>query len=90
MKMRKKMIPFLLILAVILSAIGVVYSKHVHRQLFFDLQSLQEERDQLEIEWGQLQLEQGVHSSHSEVERIARNKLDMVPPSASSVVFIKP
>lgn len=80
----------LLMLTVLLSAIGVVYSKHTHRQLFFKLQSLQESGDQLEVEWGQLQLEQGARSSHSEVERIARNKLDMVSPSTETVVFIKP
>ncbi len=86
----RKLTLFSLGIVVIVSAIGVVYSKHTHRQLFFQLQSLQEERDQLEVEWGQLQLEQGVYSAHSEVERIARNQLNMVPPSTNSVVFIKP
>ncbi len=85
-----KVLLFILSLVAILSAIGVVYSKHTHRQLFFELQSLQKEWDQLEIEWGKLQLEQGSHSAHSEVEKIARNRLDMVQPSTQSMVFIKP
>ncbi|MFM1890942.1 MAG: Cell division protein FtsL, partial [Pseudomonadota bacterium] len=45
-----------LTLAVLSSAIAVVHSKYQSRQLFVDLQELREMRDQVDIEWGQLQL----------------------------------
>ena len=40
------------------SAVGVVWSKHEARSLFIELQGLKAERDALDIEWGQLKLEQ--------------------------------
>ena len=48
----------LLLLAVVLSGLAVVYSRHEHRQLFVQLSQLEKERDELNIEFGRLQLEQ--------------------------------
>ena len=48
----------LLALANVISAIGVVHARHRHRQLFVDLTKLEKARDELNIEFGRLQLEQ--------------------------------
>ena len=52
-------------LALMVSALGVVYAKHEARSRFVELQRLTKERDNLDIEWGQLQLEQSAWSTHA-------------------------
>ena len=81
---------FILLLLVIASSVGVVYAKHQGRKQFIELQSLAAERDRMDVEWGQLQLEQGTLSTHGQIERAARDRLGMVIPAAGSLVMIKP
>jgi len=47
-----------LALIVLASSLGVVYAKHQSRKLFVELDILKKERDEMNVEWGQLQLEQ--------------------------------
>jgi cell division protein FtsL len=57
--------------------------------LFVELQQLEKERDELNVEWGRLQLEQGAWSAHGRVEQIAREKLSMrIPSSANTVIYV--
>ncbi|MBV8805007.1 MAG: cell division protein FtsL [Sinobacteraceae bacterium] len=53
------------------SAAAAVYIKHRSRQMFVELERLDTGRDNLQIEWGQLQLEQSAWSTHAFVERVA-------------------
>ncbi len=78
---------FVLVLA---SAIMLVYSKHQSRKLFVELQQLKYQVDDLNTEWGQLQLEQSAWSGHGRIERVARTRLSMVTPEPGEVVFIEP
>jgi cell division protein FtsL len=80
----------LLWLATLGSAAGVVYSKHRSRDLFVELERLNTERDRLEMEWGQLQLEQSAWSTHAFVERVANARLKMSIPAPASVQIVKP
>jgi cell division protein FtsL len=80
----------ILFVAVMATAIGLVYSKHKTRKLFVELQALNKEVVSLDTEWGRLQLEQSAWSDHGRIERIAREKLGMVIPEAEQVAFIKP
>ncbi|MCK5001598.1 MAG: cell division protein FtsL [Gammaproteobacteria bacterium] len=77
-------------MAVLSSAILLVYSKHQSRKLFVELQGLKHQVDEFNIEWGQLQLEQSAWSGHGRIEQVARERLSMVMPNAEEVVFIKP
>lgn len=77
-----------LVLAVVLSAVAVVYSKHQSRKLFVELQALYQQIDELDIEWGRLQLEQSTWSSHGRIEEIARKKLNMTLPKATDILYI--
>lgn len=77
-----------LTLVVMMSAIAVIDAKHESRKRFSQLQVLERERDQMNVEWGQLQLEQGTWATHSRVERIARRRLNMRVPDAESTVII--
>jgi cell division protein FtsL len=74
---------------VFISALGVVYHKHLSRQLFTQLQAQQQEIDALQIEWSQLLLEQGTWVSDARVERIAREHLQMVLPEPNEVKVIR-
>jgi cell division protein FtsL len=79
-----------LLLLVIVSSMGVVYAKHQGRKLFIELQALGEARDNMDIEWGQLQLEQSTLTTQGQVERAARERLGMVSLSADNTVIVKP
>ncbi len=80
----------ILILLVFISAQGVVYTKHVSRRLYMELQGLQTARDNLEMEWQKLQLEQSTWATHPRVERQARGRLDMQLPLQEQIVVITP
>lgn len=78
-----------LFLAVVGSALGVVYTEHQSRRLFAELQALQREQDRMNEEWGRLQLEQSTWATHGRVERAARAELDMHIPKPHEVVIIR-
>jgi cell division protein FtsL len=80
----------LLWLAVLASAVGVVFVRHEARSLVTELERLSSERDQLNIEWGQLQLEQSAWSNHGFVERVASEKLRMTLPQPAEVRIVTP
>jgi cell division protein FtsL len=77
-------------LAALGSAAGAVWCKHRTRELFMQLQQLSEQRDNLDIEWGQLQLEQSAWSQHAFVENVAGNRLHMATPPAQEIKIIAP
>ncbi len=85
-----RLLMFALVATLMGSAMGVVFSTHESRKLFVELQGLQQTRDELNAEWGRLQLEQSTWATHGRIEQIANNKLDMVNPSAGTVVIVRP
>ncbi|MDH5301914.1 MAG: cell division protein FtsL [Gammaproteobacteria bacterium] len=87
---KQYMVLTLLVVAVMLSALAVVYVKHQNRVVYADLQHLQKLRDEMNVAWGQLQLEQSTFATHSRVEQIAREKMGMTLPGAKEIVIVKP
>lgn len=88
-----KLQPLLLLvlaLAVPVSALGVVWAEHQSRKLFVELEGLTQERDAMNVEWGQLLLEQNTLASHGRLEEIARSRLGMSIPNQDSIVVVKP
>ena len=79
-----------LILACAASAIGVVYARHRHRLLFVELSRLEKARDELNIEFGRLQLEQATVAESNRIDQIARLRLGMKFPEAADVVVVRP
>lgn len=79
----------ILLIIAFVSAISVVYVKHYNRKLFVELQQFEKQRDDMEVEWGKLQLEQNTWATHSRIERIAREKLQMITPADTDVIYIK-
>ncbi|MHB8454175.1 MAG: cell division protein FtsL [Acidiferrobacterales bacterium] len=77
-----------LVIAVMVSALAVVYLRQRNRMDFVELQALQSERDNLNIERGKLLLEEGTWSEHRRIEEIARTRLGMAPPSQDQVIIV--
>ncbi|HSN71514.1 MAG TPA: cell division protein FtsL [Steroidobacteraceae bacterium] len=75
---------------VLISGLAVVWSKHEARSRFIELQELNERRDRLDIEWGQLKLEQSAWATHGRVEQMARDDLKMIIPKPAEVRIVEP
>lgn len=80
----------LLWLATLGSAAGAIFAKHKSRELFVELERLNRQRDNLEIEWGQLQIEQSFWSQHAFVENVASQKLRMNMPKPAEIEIVAP
>jgi cell division protein FtsL len=80
----------MLFLVLICCALALVTSQHQARKLFVELQKEQERDRALEIEFGQLQLEQSTWAMQSRVERIASSRLQMRVPPAERVKVVPP
>lgn len=84
------LIPLLLLLVlVMLSALAVVYSKHQSRKLFVELNNLQRTRDAMDVEWGQLQLEQSAWATSGRIEKLARQRLNMTQIEYKKIIIVK-
>jgi len=79
----------LLLCLAIACALGVVTSQHKARKLFVELQKEQELARQMEVEWGQLQLEQSTWAMPTRVEKIASHQLQMQLPKGDKIQFIR-
>ena len=75
---------------VLASAGGAIYTRHRSRELFVELERLRSQRDGLETEWGQLQLEQSAWSAHAFVERVATTRLQMMSPDPVRTRVVAP
>lgn len=77
-----------LVLVLIACALGVVTSQHTARKLFMALENEKEIERKLDVEWGRLQLEQSTLIMHGRIERIAKEYLNMMVPTAASIQIV--
>jgi cell division protein FtsL len=75
--------------AVMVSAIAVVWTRHQSRVLFVQLTQLQGQRDELNIEYGQLELEQATWAEPRRIDNEARTKLGMFMPRPQDVRLVQ-
>ena len=80
---------FVFALVCALSAVALVYTKHESRKLFVELEQLTNERDALNIEWGQLQIEQSTWAQHARIEKVATKDLALMRPEATEILVIE-
>ena len=73
----------------VISAIALVYTKHESRNLFVELEQLTTERDELNIEWGQLQIEQSTWATHARIEQVALEELALKRPKSTEIYLIE-
>ena len=78
-----------LVTVCVLSALAIVYTKHESRKLFVELEHLTSERDALNIEWGQLQIEQSTWATHARIERIAVEEMSLIRPQSEEIYVIE-
>lgn len=79
----------LLLAAVVLCALSVVTSQHKARKLLNELQKERELAHQMDVEWGQLQLEQSTLATSARIERVASRQLQMHLPRSGQVRFVR-
>lgn len=89
MKLLVAMLLSTLLLAVVASAIGVVYVRQQNRLQFVEITRLGTERDDLNFEYGRLQLEQATWADNNRIDQIAREKLGMIAPAPANTVVIR-
>ncbi len=81
----------LVLFAILIScSLGVVTSQYKARKLFVELQKEKEEAKRLDVEWGQLQLEQSTWATPSRIEKIASGDLRMKVPGPSRIRTVFP
>jgi len=78
----------LLLLVLVVCALGLVTSQHKARTLFSELEHEEQRARQLDVEFGQLQLEASTWGLLSRVDKIAREKLGMHVPDPRRVVLV--
>jgi cell division protein FtsL len=78
----------ILLAAVLISALAAVTTNHRARKLVIEYEREQERMRALEVEWGQLQLEQSTWATHVRIEEIARQRLGMRPPKPGQILAI--
>mgnify|MGYP001024465014 FL=1 len=81
----------LLFLALLVSAGSVTLSAHHNRQMSIAIERLMQEKDQLDVEWRNLVLEQSALTEHNRIEALVTSQLNMHRslPSEEVVVRIK-
>lgn len=78
-----------LLCLVLLTALGVVWTRHESRVLFVQLTSLQNQRDDLNVEYGRLELEQATWAEPRRIDEEARSKLGMVAPAPADIQLVR-
>lgn len=80
----------LLLLATVSSAVAVVHARQQHRLAYVELTRLEHARDELNMEFGRLQLEQATWSEANRIEQEASERLGMLFPQDADVVVLRP
>lgn len=83
----KPLVP-LLFVALIVSAMSLVYIRQQSRLAFIELHELDRQRDALDVEYGRLLLERATWSLNDMVAREAAERLSMHRPDPDSIVTL--
>ena len=82
-------VSIVLLFAVVTSALGVVWTRHESRVLFVQLTALQNQRDDSNIEYGRLELEQATYAEPRRIDDEARQKLGMIEPLPQDIRLLR-
>jgi cell division protein FtsL len=78
-----------LLLAALASAVGVVWTRHESRVLFVQWTGLQNQRDELNIDYGKLELEQATYAEPRRIDEEARQRLGMIDPRPQDIRLLR-
>ena len=84
------LILFLVLMADVSSALGVVYARNQSRLLAVELEVLETQQDEGLAEWSRLQIEQGWLADASQIEKTAREVLQMKQPDETQILVVSP
>jgi cell division protein FtsL len=87
--MRPAIVLFALVLLLVGSALAVVFSAYQYRILFNQHQNLVANWDELQVEWGQLVLEESSWAANNRIEQIASRRLDMLVPEPGMIEIVR-
>jgi cell division protein FtsL len=87
--MMPRIIVALLLLILVGSGLGVIFSKHQSRLVFIAIQKTEQELDRLQIRWERLTLEERMLAEHNRVEKIARKKMGLIELDRKAIVYIR-
>ncbi|MDO6540481.1 cell division protein FtsL [Alteromonas stellipolaris] len=79
----------LLYLAVLLSGMAVILGSHQNRQQVIALEDLMQQKDELDVEWRNLVLEQRALTEHNRIETLVEKQLDMYRPTADDEMVVR-
>ena len=79
---------YALLVSLLVSGLMIVKTTHDNRFAFNELQVLREEANQLDVEWGQLLLEQSAFGLGGRIEQKATRELQMQVPRISDIVMV--
>ena len=86
---RQVWMQLVLLLSVLVSALAVVYVTNLHRLTLNELQLAEQQSNQLQLQWGQLLLEQASLANPARVEQLATEKLQMMLPTSKQTVILR-
>lgn len=78
-----------LLVGVLVSGVAVIYTTFKNRYLLNELQQLKNQRNELQVQWGQLLIEQSTFSLEGRIERKAVDELQMEVPQFSDIVMVR-
>lgn len=80
---------YLFLAGVLVSGLLVVRTTHENRFAFNELQQLRDQAVQLDVEWGQLLLEQSTFGVDGRIEQKAVEQLQMQVPDIDDIVMVQ-
>lgn len=78
-----------MLLAILISAISVIDVTNMQRVTLSQLQMTEQQSHQLQVQWGQLLLEQASLATPARVERMAADKLNMILPARDHTFVVR-
>lgn len=79
----------ILLIAVLISALAVVYSTNSYRVTLNQVEQQEQFTHYLQLQWGQLLLEQASLATPARVEELASDKLQMVLPTSKNTYWLQ-
>lgn len=85
----KMLLIVLILIALLVSGVSVIYTTFQNRYLLNELQQLKHQRNDLQVHWGQLLIEQSTFSLEGRIERKAVEELQMKVPEIADIIMVR-
>jgi len=89
MKFKNLILTLTLTLVNLVIVVDYIYLQHKTRNKFIELQALLENKQNLDADWGRLQIQHSTLVNNSRVEQETKGKLGMILPDSEHIISIK-